>query len=257
MSAGIEPLREAIRLLTVLPAGSSARPAPGAAAVRWYAQVGVLVGALLAGFALLAWELFPPLLAAALVVAGWVAVTGALHLDGLADTADAALAPVSRERRLVIARDVAHGTFAVAAIGVVLLVKVAALGGMGQAECAAAAAFAPVAARAVAVVAMRIFPPARPEGMGAATRAGATVPAVAMGLALATVVAAVTLGWAGVASAAIAGAFGVAAGAWISGRMGGLTGDGYGAVIELTETAALCAAAAFLANGHGSAWVWR
>ena len=257
MSTGIEPLREAIRLLTVLPAGSSTRPAPPAAAVRWYAPVGVLVGALLAGLALLAWELFPPLLAAALVVTGWVAVTGALHLDGLADTADAALAPVSRERRLVIARDVAHGTFAVAAIGVVLPVKVAALAGMGQAECAAAVALAPVAARAVAVVATRVFPPARPEGMGAATRAGATIPAMAAAVALAAVAAVVALGWAGLASAAIAGAFGLAAGAWVRGRMGGLTGDGYGAVIELTETAALCAASAFLANGHGSAWVWR
>jgi len=253
----MEPAREAMRLLTVIPVGSSAQPAAPASAVGWYAPVGLLAGALLALAAFAAWEAFPPMLAAVAVAAAWAALTGMLHLDGLADTADAAFAPVSRERRLVIARDVAHGTFAVVAVALVLAIKGAALTGMPRDAAAAVVLFAPVSARAAAVAAMRTFPAARPEGMAAATRAGATPLAVVGAMAIAAGAAFLALGPVGVASAGIAVASGMAAAAWIAGRMGGLTGDGYGAVIELTEAAALCATAAFLANGHGHAWVWR
>jgi len=253
----IEPAREAVRLLTVIPVGSSARPAAPASAVAWYVPVGLLAGGLLALAAFAAWEAFPPMLAAVAVVACWAALTGALHLDGLADTADAALAPVSRERRLAIARDVAHGTFAVVAVVVLLAVKAAAIAGMSRDGAVAVMLLAPVSARATAVAAMRIFPPARAEGMGAATRVGATPAVVAGGMAIAGVTAFVALGPVGIASAGIAVASGLAVAAWIAGRMGGLTGDGYGAVIELTEAAALCVTAAFFANGHGHAWVWR
>ncbi|MFN8507357.1 MAG: adenosylcobinamide-GDP ribazoletransferase [Dehalococcoidia bacterium] len=253
----IEPAREAVRLLTVVPVGSSAEPAAPAAAVAWYAPVGLAMGGALALAAFVAWEAFPAMLAAVAVVACWAALTGMLHLDGLADTADAALAPVSRERRLVIARDVAHGTFAVVAVALVLAMKAAALAGMPRDAAAAMVLLAPVSARAAAVVVMRAFPPARPEGMGAATRTGATPAVIAAGVLIAGVTAFVALGPVGLAATGIAVACGMAAAAWIAGRMGGLTGDGYGAVIELTETAALCATAAFFANGHGHAWVWR
>ena len=133
----IEPAREAVRLLTVVPVGSSAEPAAPAAAVAWYAPVGLAMGGALALAAFVAWEAFPAMLAAVAVVACWAALTGMLHLDGLADTADAALAPVSRERRLVIARDVAHGTFAVVAVALVLAMKAAALAGMPRDAAAA------------------------------------------------------------------------------------------------------------------------
>src|SRR5262245_48439166 len=92
----IEGARTAFGLLTVLPVGGS-RWAP-VRAVAWYPAVAVVLGALLAGAAAVSFEWLSPLLAAALVVALWAVLTGALHLDGLADTADAAFAPVSRER---------------------------------------------------------------------------------------------------------------------------------------------------------------
>src|SRR5690606_38854476 len=112
----VNGLAAAIQFLTVLPAG---RPATRESSGAWYALVGLLIGGLVAiVFAGAERVAGPTVGAAAAVVAGAV-LTGALHLDGLADVADAAFAPVSKARRLEILRDVHHGTFGVVAIAAV------------------------------------------------------------------------------------------------------------------------------------------
>lgn len=241
-------LRTAVSFLTVLPAGEGAwQPAR---AVPWYPVVGGVLAAVVAcGVAVLDWA-FPPLLAGTLGVGMWAVLTGALHLDGLADTADAAFAPVSRERRLEILADVHHGTFAVVGVALVLLIKVAALGSLEGRSAAAGAAFAIVVARGLLPLVMRAFAPARPGGMGAAAHAGATPAAVSIGVLVAVVVAAITFSWAGVIIVAgVAGGM-LAAAAWLSARFGGLTGDCYGAIIEVGEVASLVTIAALASHGH-------
>lgn len=245
-------LRVALGFLTILPVpGGAWQPAH---AVAWYPFVGVMLAAATGAIALGMFELATPPLAAALTVAAWVTLTGGLHLDGLADSADAAFAQVSRERRLEILRDVHHGTFAMLAVGLVLLLKFSALASLDGRQAAAGVALASVAARAVLPLTMRVFPRARASGLGADSRAGATAAAVAVGA-----VAGLATGWVtfGLAGAAIAiGAAGVASvvAMWLSSRFGGLTGDTYGAVVECVETVALAAVSVLATNGHASAF---
>lgn len=239
-------LRGALGLLTVLPAGGGYHPR---AAVAWFAPVGLLIGVLLAGVAAGAFELWAPPATAAVVVAVWVILTGALHLDGAADTADAAFAPVARVRRLEILRDVHHGTFAVAAVAVILLLKFGALAGLGAAEAAALALLAPPIARAALPAAIRLFAQARSEGMGASAEAGASGTAIAAALAIAGVAATAALGWQGLAVAGGTLAAMLVLAAWLASRFGGLTGDTYGALVEIGEVTLLLAGSALLVRG--------
>lgn len=245
-----EGLFAAVRFLTILPAPAPGS-LPGAAqrAVPWYAVAGLLVAAAVAAAAVAASAVLPAGPAAAVAVTAWVVLTGALHLDGLADSADAACAAVPAERRLEILRDVHHGTFAVVAVGVVLVAKFSALASVDGEAAAALALVTIVAARAAVLLPMRLFPPARAEGMGAAARSGATTGAVGAGVAVAAATALVAIGVAGLL--AVAGAIGcaLAAGWWLSARFGGLTGDAFGAIIEVTEVVTLLVATALLDGG--------
>jgi adenosylcobinamide-GDP ribazoletransferase len=248
----IDGLRTAFGLLTVLPAGGN-RWAP-ARAVAWYPLVGVVLAALLAGSAALLYHALSPLLAAALTVALWVLLTGALHFDGLADTADAAFAPVAPERRLDILRDVHHGTFALVAVVLVLALKVAALATFDGRAAAGAAVLAVVVGRAALLPVMRLFRPARSGGMGEASRTGAHSAAIGVAIAVAAAAALLAFGGQGLALAAGLFLLALASAAWLSGRFGGLSGDCYGAIIEILEMFALVATSALVTNGHASAF---
>ena len=119
----------------------------------------------------------PPLLAATLTLAGWAALTGLLHLDGWSDCCDALLAPLERQRRLEIMKDPRLGSFGVAGLALLLLVKLAALEGVLAATGAPLVRLAPVVAipalaRWGVVIAAASFPSARPGGMGDAFRRG-------------------------------------------------------------------------------------
>jgi cobalamin 5'-phosphate synthase/cobalamin synthase len=183
----------------------------------------------------------PALPRAAIALGVWVLVTGALHEDGLMDCADAALAPVARERRLEILKDPRVGAFAVTVEGIMLLARFATL--------TAVAAVAPVVAALIGRWAMTVslarWRPARREGLGArfADGAGAGTPTL-LAVALLASIAALG-GWARALQAAAAVVLGLGAGlalaAWLSRRFGGLTGDAHGAVGVLAETAALLA----------------
>src|SRR5690606_19892144 len=107
-------LRSALAFLTIFPIPNRDRAwADLGQASRWFALVGVLIGILLAALAWLTVRLWPPELAAGLVLAGWVLLTGGLHLDGALDSFDALAATVPATRRLEILRDVHTGAFGV------------------------------------------------------------------------------------------------------------------------------------------------
>src|SRR5829696_7014387 len=187
------------------------------------AGVGAAVGAVAAGLA----GLIPPLAAAAVALAVGAVLTGALHLDALADAADA-LGARSRAQALEIMRDPGIGPFGTLALVLDLLVKAAALAALAVEGGAVLAALAA----------------GRADGSGAilATRARpVTAAAAAM---LAALIAVAAAGWAGVVIVAAAAAVAavVALAAWR--RFGGVTGDVLGCAIELAEAAALLVAAA-------------
>lgn len=239
MSSGA---RGALAFLT--PLGGAAAPSP--AALAWFPVVGAAMGAVLGGLWWGAGRLWPPAVAAGLVVAADLALTGLLHLDGLADSADGLLPHATRERRLQIMRQPDVGAFGVGAAGAALLLRYAALSALRPSVLLLVAAWA--ASRAVMAVATVALPYARATGGGLASAfGGRATPAVAagvVGLVLALGAAAAWRPLAGPVSlcAGVLGAAGVLALA--RRRLGGYTGDVLGAAGVVLETVTLVAAAA-------------
>lgn len=240
-------LLRAVGLLTVLPARvpTDDASAPGRA-MAFYPLVGALIGGLLAGAAWLLGRAglveAAPLLPAALLLAAWAGLTGALHLDGWADCCDALFVPVSRERRLEIMKDPRLGGFGAAGLSLLLLIKLAALDGALRRPQALLALIAiPALARWAAVVAARAYPSARPGGMGDTFRRGLGRRELVIATGLAALAIAPLL-WHGLLLWAAVGLALLTMARLAHGRLGGLTGDVYGAIIELAETAALIAA---------------
>ena len=229
------------RFLTVLSALSfltivGRSRAPSRHTFRWFAVVGAGIGAAVGGVHLGAHLLWPPLVAAAVVLAADLLLTGALHLDGLADTADGLGAQVDRARRLELMAEPGIGAFALAAGGSVLVARWALLadGDIGLLEFVGVWA----ASRVLAATVPAFVGYARPGGLAEAFCAGsrrwllAWLAPVAAGLFFVSG----PLGPIAAGSALVTCA-GVAALA--KRHLGGFTGDVLGAVIMLSETAAL------------------
>jgi adenosylcobinamide-GDP ribazoletransferase len=236
-----------VAFLTRIPVGrfvelDAADVARGAPALP---VVGAAIGALAALVAEGAGRGLPPLLAAALGLTVGAGLTGALHLDALADTADALTK--RGEAALAIMRDHSIGAYGATALFLDLIVKASALAalvaGTGAVGPAAAAG---ALSRAVPLVVASVLPPVRAEGAGTAvagavTRTGVVV-AVLVGVALSLLAGPLT----GLELTAVAAAVAVAAILFYRHWLGGVTGDLLGAATEVTETTALVVAAALL-----------
>jgi adenosylcobinamide-GDP ribazoletransferase len=231
----------ALAFLTIL--GGSRVPTPPA--VTWFAPVGALVGAAVGGMWWGASALWPPLVAAVLAVSVDLALTGLLHVDGLADSADGLLPHLERDRRLQVMAEPTVGAFAVATVLVVLLLRVAAIAALPESWRAVAfTAGVWAASRTLMAVAIVALPNARPGGLAAAFAGASAVPAMTLGILL-------TLGGTA-AGRGLVGVFAVTAGL-VAGtgvlmlarrRIGGYTGDVLGASGMVVETVALLTAAA-------------
>ncbi len=171
------------------------------------------------------------------VVAGTLA-TGALHLDALADVADAGGAD-TRERALEVMRDPNIGAFGATAIVCELLLKRSALVTLAKQRQGVRAGLAAGAlSRATPVLLAAVLPYARSEGTAAALSRGGGLRATAAAV-IALAVAITALGRDGVRLAAVAGGLTSATAAVLNRWLGGVTGDALGASVELTETALL------------------
>jgi adenosylcobinamide-GDP ribazoletransferase len=253
--AGLVPLRTALSLFTIIPV----RAVPGigkdeaSRAVLWLPLAGVLLAVPAAGV-LLAVEAgghATPrlLLAAALAVGTLAALTGGLHLDGLADTADGLGSRRPRDQALAIMRRSDVGPFGVLTLVLVVVVQITALATITPGWPAAAALTLAVVTGRVAVVLATGpgSPAARPDGFGALVAgATATRAMAAAGLTLAAVVAvtaALAWGWPAAARGAAAAAAGLLAADLLrraaKRRLGGMTGDVFGALIEVSTTTVL------------------
>jgi adenosylcobinamide-GDP ribazoletransferase len=231
---------EALGFLSVI--GRGRPPSPGA--LRWFPVVGVLLGLAVGGIWWVAGELWPPALAAALAVAADLAITGLLHVDGLADAADGVLPHLKRERRLEVMAAPDAGAFAVGVVAVVLLLRFAAFASTGPEVLAVAGLWC--AGRTVMAVGLRSLPYARADG-GLATAFGGNgdatgVAVVGVGLTLALTVAG--SGAPGLLASAAAVVAGVGVLRLADHRLGGYTGDVLGAAGLVAETVGLVVLAA-------------
>ncbi|MBD7978115.1 adenosylcobinamide-GDP ribazoletransferase [Serpens gallinarum] len=235
------PLLIALQFLTNLPIRLPGMPAPEeqGRSLLWYPLVGLVLGlVLVCGNWLL--ESSPNLLVAALLLTLWIGMTGALHLDGLADTADAWLGGFGdRERTLTIMKDPRSGPIAVVVLVLLLLLKFAALWVLLGADSGLALLLAPLLGRAALLALFLNTPYVRPGGLGQALAehlprdAGQKVLlATALGILL-------LAGWSGLLAVLIAAAVFYLVRRSLMNRLGGTTGDTAGALLELVECAVL------------------
>lgn len=243
-------LRVAMQFATRLPLGPAAANAEAGVDLARASWALPLAGVVVGGIgALVYWFTFAlglaPLLCAVPTLAATLLVTGALHEDGLADTADGFGGGTTRERKLAIMHDSRTGTYGACALFLSLFVRSAALAVLAEPSLVAPALIAAhTAARAPLPLFMRLLPPARTDGLSAAagqpTR-GRALAAVLIGVAalallltpLKALVGAVLL------VAVFAGV------SWLTKRqIGGQTGDVAGALEQAGEALVLVTATA-------------
>jgi adenosylcobinamide-GDP ribazoletransferase len=247
MRGAARSLAAAVTFLTIVPLGRMIRiEASDIARGAWlFPLVGGAVGGL-AGLAadVLAGPL-PPLAAGVVAVGVAAVVTGAMHLDALADTADA-LGGRTRERALEIMRDHAVGAFGATALVLVLGLDAVLLGTLGADDDAALVALAAAAAGRAAMVVPAVFiRPARPAAGQSLVLDGTGWGAAAAAALLAGVLA-LPAGRAGLLALGAAALTAIALSVFARRRFGGVTGDVLGATGALSQTAALVAATALL-----------
>jgi cobalamin 5'-phosphate synthase/cobalamin synthase len=230
----------AISFLTRIPVGRLVEVdgATVARAAPLYPLVGAGIGAL-AGLAVdVANGPLPPFAAAALGLALLAVVTGAMHLDALADTADA-LGGTTRERRLEIMRDHTIGAFGATALVLVLVFEASVLASTTDGWSAFAVAGA--CARWAPLPLAALLPAARPDGQGAALATHVSRPAVLAATLVAGGVALLLRRGDGLAALAAATAVVILLALFLRRWIGGTTGDTLGATTELAQAAALAA----------------
>jgi adenosylcobinamide-GDP ribazoletransferase len=250
MAALFRPLLVAVAFLTRLPV--KGRPA-GARELRrasaLFPLVGLLVAAVGVGLRAAAEPLWGAAVATVVALAGMVAVTGALHEDGLADSADGLWGGWSPAGRLAIMRDSRVGTYGIVAVVTVLALRTALLLPLGLAGFARAVACAEVCSRAALLLVARVLPPA---AAGSGAEVAGPLPGGAT--ALAALVTAATLVLAAGAWAPLPLLAGLAACAGcirlFRRRLGGFTGDTLGATQQLVALAVLAAMAALVRAGR-------
>ena len=240
IKSNMRTLRIAFGLMTTLPvrlpddwsAGDSGR------ASVWYPFVGLVIGA----STWLAWQVtmlvFPPSVAGVITLIVWVLLTGGLHLDGLADCCDGLFVSAPQERRLEIMKDPHVGAFGVIGLILVLLLKAAALTSLTSFS-----SFGILLAASLArwcILPAGLLPLARPTGMGADFAAGFRRSFLAWG-AIIPVTLALLLNVRGVLSSLAKLGTSVLV-LWLAqSRIGGVTGDVFGMLVEIVETVVLVA----------------
>jgi adenosylcobinamide-GDP ribazoletransferase len=233
----LDDLTAAFMLLTRLPV---ARAVPAQSRGVWaYPIVGAVVGAVAAAIFWLAIQLgLPPVIAAIGAVAAGTLTTGALHEDGLADTADGFGGGATVARKLEIMRDSRIGSFGALALMLSLGLRVAALAALADPAHVAVALIAAGALGRGAMIGMMLaLPPARPDGMAASLGRVPFAPA-SVGLAVACTCIFLPHGARALLAAALAWALMV----WLARRqIGGYTGDVLGATEQAGECAVMLA----------------
>jgi adenosylcobinamide-GDP ribazoletransferase len=245
MASAFESFLIALQFLTRLPVARGDWSAEDVGrSIVFYPLVGLLLGLVLAALAWLLGDARSSV-AAAIVLAVWATATGMLHLDGLADSADAWLGGLGDpERTLAIMKDPHRGAAAIVAVALVLIAKFAALETLLHRDAWSVIVVAPLLGRASAPLLFLTTRYVRPGGLGSAI--AEHLPRQWAWGAVAASAVAVLVAQGGLAMlVAAALAFGGLRALMVA-RIGGATGDTAGATIEIVETAALLAAAVAL-----------
>lgn len=233
----------ALAFLSALPVPKRAHGLPTGFTLACFAPAGLLLGGVVAGLEVALAPVLPVAPRSAVLLAALAVLCGAMHLDGLMDSVDGLFGARTRERRLEVMRDSRVGAYGVAAAGLALLVQYGALGAVAGSR-PLAVLVAVGLSRAASAFALGVARPAREEGLASVFAVPHRLVAGCGALAVAGGVAVWLGGLRGVAAlgVAVVVALGVV---WVfRRRVGGMTGDGFGAVVELSLAGALLCLAA-------------
>lgn len=240
------PIAGSIGFLTVIPVPHVAlSPTTTGRSLVLFPLIGALLGGLLGMVGIWLDPLLPAGPIAVLLLAASALITGGLHLDGLMDTADGLGGGRSPEQRLAIMRDSRVGAFGALAGCLVLLGQFACLSELSGLSRFIALVVAGTMSRWAIVLALAFFPAARRSGLGATFQQGATR-TVAFVSTLIVVLGALASGQLGIVALAASGGVALVCGQMLTRRLGGLSGDSYGAIAVITETVVLFIAVALV-----------
>jgi len=229
----------ALQFLTIFPTpvrhGVSAKTY--GQSLTYFPLIGLILGAILLGLYYGLSLILPPAVVTALLITALVILTGAHHVDGFIDTCDSVFTGKSKKERLAIMSDTRVGAFGIVGAILLLLLKYVSL--LSVSLLLPALLLMPTLSRWTMVSMMFTFPYARRSGMGLPFKLGATWQRLAVATVIALVVAVVLLRWWGLVLMAVLWliAFGIAG--FFRSRLGGLTGDNYGAINEISEVLVL------------------
>jgi adenosylcobinamide-GDP ribazoletransferase len=233
---------EAVRFLTFIPLPTrNASWEKIGRSTAYFPLVGALLGSILVLADALLGKIWSRLLVSAVLVVLWAILTGGLHLDGLADTVDGLRGGRGREERLTIMKDSRLGTFGGVAVFCLLALKLAFVNELGPAWCGRGLLLAPTLGRWAMVYGIWAFPSARPGGMGSIFKEHSGLRELVLATVLA-LVAALSLSLFHLWGLVMLGGLWLAVAllGWALTRaLGGLTGDTYGALCEVSEVLTL------------------
>lgn len=227
----------AMQFLTIIPLPFAKQWQEGemGRSMRWFPLAGLAIGGLLAGLDCLLTLILPLPLATLLVVTALAIITGALHLDGVADVCDGFGARGGRERFLAVMKDSATGAIGVVGVVLVLMLKYQALLHLPLSVRLAAIAFFPAAARFGQVLLTAGALRARADGLGAVFTNGAGYRELAIATLVTLSAAWLLLGLPGIICCIPVVFFAVFVKYYFHHRLGGITGDIIGASSEVAE----------------------
>jgi len=217
-------------------------PAQLGRATAYFPLVGLIIGGILAGLNWLLNLILPAAVVNVLLIVALVILTGALHLDGFADTCDGIAGHKPVAERWKVMRDSRTGAFGVVGVALLLLVKYVSLDNVPPASMTAVLLFMPVVSRWAMVYAIFAFRYARPEGLGTAYKNATRWPQITAATVFTLAVAAALYPLFSVTG------FLLILGVWIIAtafafylkyKFAGLTGDTYGAINEVAEVMTL------------------
>lgn len=204
----------------------------------YFPIAGAIIGLILAGLAWILHLILPAMVVGVLLVIALVLITGAIHLDGLADTCDG-LGGHTVAERLEIMHDSRHGTFGVAAITCLLLIKAATLISIPQHWLLPALVVFPMAGRWTMVYCITVHQYARPAGLGTIFKERSNKWSFLIGTLIVVAISAILFHWAGLIIVVLTLGIAAAAAYVCNKQFAGLTGDNYGAINEIAEVAVL------------------
>jgi adenosylcobinamide-GDP ribazoletransferase len=234
----IKPFLAAVQFLTVFPLPASIKidERDLGRSVPYFPVVGIIIGAAAAGLDYGLGYILPLSVVSTLTVIFLLAVSCALHMDGLSDTADGFFSSRPRERILEIMRDSHVGAMGVVAIVCVLILKVTVLTAVPPAVRWWVLLMTPFAGRCALLINMAVIPYARPEGgLGTIFYSQHFRLQLAWAFILLTAVGWLSAGPVGLAVGLAAFIFSIIFAAYVKHKIGGSTGDTLGSACELTE----------------------